>query len=156
MWHHHHHICVGQCGTITTSVLANVTPSPHLCRPVWHHHHACVGQCGTITTSVLANVAPSPHLRWPMWHHHYICTGQCGTITTSVLANVAPSPRRVSPPGDRWCDERRQNRSTSLSLFVFLETFHFHPLIRLLLALATSPSLILPGTFDSFSAQNCP
>ena len=44
--------------------------------------------------------------------------------------------------------ERQQNRSSSLSFFIFLQTFHhFPPQIRLLLALTTSPSLILPGTF---------
>ena len=32
----------------------------------------------------------------------------------------------------------------------------FPSLIRLLLALTTSPSLILPGTLDSFLTQNCP
>ena len=96
MWHHHH-TCVGQCGTFTTPVLARVAPSPHLCWLMWHHHHIYVGQCGTITTSMLANVAPSPHLCWPMWHHHHICVVQCGTITTSMLASVAPPPHLCWP-----------------------------------------------------------
>ena len=58
--------------------------------------------------------------------------------------------------------ERRQKRS-SLSIFLFLVPFplpwnliQFPSLIRSLVALTASPSLILPGTLDSFLTQNCP
>ena len=85
-----------------------MAPSSHLCLSVWHHHHTCVGQCGTTITPVLVN--------------------ECDTTITPVLASVAPPSHRVSPPGDSWCDERRQNRISYLSFFHFLETFNLpHP-----------------------------
>ena len=61
-----------------------------------------------------------------------------------------------------WMTENRlklNNDKTEALLFPFsssLKPSTFLSLIRLLLALTTSPSLILPGTLDSFLTQNCP
>ena len=61
-----------------------------------------------------------------------------------------------------WMTEISSNwTTTKQKLFSFpfrlpWNLLQFPSLIRLLLALTTSPSLILPGTLDSFLTQNCP
>ena len=48
-----------------------------------------------------------------------------------------------------------QNRSSSLSVFVLLETYRFPPWFDYSW-LTIYPSLILPGTLDSVLSENCP
>ena len=56
-------------------------------------------------------------------------------------------------------ENQLNDNKTKLFSFPFLLPWNLPPfpfLTRLLLALTTSPSLILPGTLDSFLTQNCP
>ena len=56
-------------------------------------------------------------------------------------------------------ENQLNDNKTKLFSFPFLLPWNLPPfpfLTRLLLALITSPSLILPGTLDSFLTQNCP
>ena len=61
-----------------------------------------------------------------------------------------------------WMTENQlklNDDKTEAPLFPFsssLKPSNVPSLTRLLLALTTSPSLILPGTLDSFLTQNCP
>ena len=58
-----------------------------------------------------------------------------------------------------WMTENQlklNDDKTEALLFPFSSLPPLPSLIRLLLALTTSPSLILPGTLDSFLTENCP
>ena len=88
---------------------------------------------------------------------HLQCVSHISPIRSHACTQCMHRQHKNMDDGKSAQTEQRQNRISSLSLFVFLESYlPFPSLTRLLLALTTSPSLILPGTLDSFLTQNCP
>ena len=80
-------------------------------------------------------------------HHIVYCSTE---VTTAVNA----IPKILQIMCSYTIFDQIEIKTRSLSIFIFLSPFPSPT--RLLFALTTSPSLILPGTLESFLTQTCP